>query len=135
METILNQVLQAQVTEQIQAQPYERNDERLAYRNGTRDRQIKTRIGTLTLSVPRLRNGDFSIELFARYQRSEQALILSMMEMVIQGVSTRKVSAITEELCGTSFSKSTVSELCKVLDPAVQAFRNRPERHTILSSS
>jgi transposase-like protein len=75
--------------------------------------------------VPRLRNGEFSTDLFQRYQRSEQALVLAMMEMVIQGVSTRKVSAITEELCGTSFSKSTISALCAALDPAVEAFRNR----------
>lgn len=126
MENILNQILQMQATEQIHADRYERTDERAAYRNGTRERQMKTRIGTLTLEVPRLRNGNFSTELFQRYQRSEQALVLSMMEMVIQGVSTRKVSAITEELCGTSFSKSTVSALCKSLDPAVQAFRERP---------
>lgn len=126
MESILNQVLQAQASEQIGAGYYERNADRQAYRNGTRDRSMKTRIGTLTLSVPRLRNGAFSTELFARYQRSEQALVLSMMEMVIQGVSTRKVSAITEELCGTEFSKSTVSALCAKLDPAVDAFLNRP---------
>lgn len=126
MESILNQVLQAQASEQVGAGYYERNADRQAYRNGSRDRSMKTRIGTLTLSVPRLRNGAFSTELFARYQRSEQALVLSMMEMVIQGVSTRKVSAITEELCGTEFSKSTVSALCAKLDPAVDAFLNRP---------
>ena len=92
MATILNQVLQAQITEQIQAQPYECNDDRFAYRNGTRDRQIKTRIGTQTPSVPRLRNGEFSTELFARYQRSEQALVLSMMEMVIHSVQIGRAS-------------------------------------------
>lgn len=72
-----------------------------------------------------MRNGQFSTELFARYQRSEQALILALMEMVINGVSTRKVAKITEELCGTEFSKSTVSDLCKRLDPIVQAWNNR----------
>jgi transposase-like protein len=79
----------------------------------------------LTLKVPRLRNGNFSTELFARYQRSEQALVLALVEMVIQGVSTRKISAITEELCGAEFSKSTVSELCKRLDPIVEGWNNR----------
>jgi transposase-like protein len=59
--------------------------------------------------------------LFARYQRSEQALVLALMEMVVNGVSTRKVAQITEELCGTEFSKSTVSELCKRLGPIVTA--------------
>lgn len=126
MESILNQVLNAQAAEQAGAQPYERCDGRMAYRNGYRDRVLKTRIGTITLSVPRLRNGDFSSELFQRYQRSEQALVITMMEMVINGVSTRKVSAVTEELCGTSFSKSTVSSLCEALDPIVDEFRNRP---------
>lgn len=125
VSTILNQVLSAQASEQVGAQPYERSDERRAYRNGYRERELQTRVGTLLLAVPRLRNGEFSTELFQRYQRSEQALVLAMMEMVVNGVSTRKVTSITEELCGSSFSKSTVSALCLALDPAVQAFRER----------
>jgi putative transposase len=127
---ILNQVLSAQASEQAGAEPYERSEERKAYRNGCRERKMNTRIGELQLKIPRLRNGEFSTELFARYQRSEQALVLSMMEMVVNGVSTRKVSTITEEMCGSSFSKSTVSALCSALDPAVSAFRSRPlDRH------
>jgi putative transposase len=126
LEEIFNQVLLSQSTEQIGAQPYERTEGRTAYRNGFRDRQLTTRVGALTLRVPRHRNGQFSTELFARYQRSEQALVLAMMEMVINGVSTRKVEQITEELCGKKFSKSTVSALCKNLDPMVEAFRTRP---------
>jgi putative transposase len=126
LEEIFNQVLLSQSTEQIGAQPYERTEDRTAYRNGFRDRQLTTRVGALTLRVPRHRNGQFSTELFARYQRSEQALVLAMMEMVINGVSTRKVEQITEELCGKKFSKSTVSALCKNLDPMVEAFRTRP---------
>lgn len=126
LEEIFNQVLLAQSTEQIGAEPYERTETRTAYRNGFRERQLTTRVGTLTLRVPRHRNGQFSTELFSRYQRSEQALVLAMMEMVINGVSTRKVEQITEELCGKKFSKSTVSTLCKKLDPIVEAFRTRP---------
>ena len=126
LEEIFNQVLLAQSTEQLGAEPYERTEGRTAYRNGTRERQLTTRVGTLTLRVPRHRNGQFSTELFMRYQRSEQALVLAMMEMVINGVSTRKVESITEELCGKKFSKSTVSTLCKNLDPMVNAFRTRP---------
>ena len=80
----------------------------------------------MNLRIPRLRNGKFSTEMFARYQRSEQALVLAMMEMVINGVSTRKVTLITEELCGAQFSKSTVSELCKNLDPLVESWNHRP---------
>ena len=72
-----------------------------------------------------MRDGAFSTELFARYQRSEQALVLTLMEMVVNGVSTRKVARITEELCGASFAKSTVSDLCKALDPLVSAWNER----------
>jgi putative transposase len=126
LEKIFNEVLRYQSTEQLGAKPYERTEQRKAYRNGYYDRGLTTRIGTLNLRVPRHRNGDFSTELFERYQRSEQALVLAMMEMVVNGVSTRKVENITEELCGKKFSKSTVSALCQKLDPIVHAFRTRP---------
>ena len=126
LEVILNQVLIAQSTEQLGADPYERSEGRTAYRNGFRDRELTTRVGTLTLRVPRHRDGNFSTFMFERYQRSEQALVLAMIEMVINGVSTRKIENITEELCGKSFSKSMVSDLCKKLDPIVDAFKSRP---------
>lgn len=126
LETIFNQVLKAQSADQLGAEKYERTEERATVRNGFYERSLTTRVGKLTLSVPRHRDGSFSTALFARYQRSEQALLLSLMEMVVQGVSTRKVTKITEELCGTEFSKSTVSELCKSLDPIIQAWNNRP---------
>jgi putative transposase len=130
LESVLNQVLEAQATEQLRAEPYERTEERQGYRNGSYPHQLTTRVGTITLRVPRIRGGKFSTELFARYQRSEQALVLALMEMVVNGVSTRKVAQITEELCGTEFSKSTVSELCKQLDPVVTAWNNRPLHDT-----
>lgn len=126
LESILDQVLKAQVTEQVSAEPYERTEERQGHRNGSYPRQLTTRVGSITLHVPRIRDGNFSTEMFLRYQRSEQALLLALMEMVVNGVSTRKVSQITEELCGTKFSKSTVSELCKNLDPIIEAWLNRP---------
>jgi transposase-like protein len=125
-EQVLNQVLEAQMTEHLQAKPYERTERRRAYRNGYKPRQLTTRVGTLRLRVPQARDGSFSTDLFRRYQRSEQALVLAMMEMVLQGVSTRKVTKITEELCGTSFSKSTVSRLCEELDVRVRAWNERP---------
>lgn len=128
LESVLNQVLQAQASEQLAAEPYERTEDRQGYRNGTYPHQLTTRVGTITLRVPRIRNGKFSTELFARYQRSEQALVLALMEMVVNGISTRKVTQITEELCGTEFSKSTVSDLCKRLDPIVNAWNNRSLR-------
>lgn len=126
VETVLNQVLETQVTEQIGARPYERSEARKAYRNGYRSRTLTTRVGPLVLHVPQVRDGSFSTALFARYQRSEQALVLAMMEMVLNGVSTRKVTAITEELCGTRFSRSTVSQLCTALDARVRAWNERP---------
>jgi putative transposase len=126
LEQVLNQVLEAQVSEQLGAGRYERTEERQGYRNGVRPRQLTTRVGRLRLRVPQVRDGQFSPELFARYQRSEQALVLALMEMVVNGVSTRKVTAITEELGGTSFSKSTVSALCARLDPVVAAWNERP---------
>lgn len=125
LEGVLNQILDAQATEQVGAERYERAEERVAYRNGYRSRQLYTRVGPLTLRVPQLRDGQFSTEIFSRYQRSEQALVLSLMEMVLNGVSTRKVTKITEELCGASFSKSTVSQLCLALDGRVKAFNDR----------
>ena len=128
MEQILNQILQAQATEQLQAAPYERTDERQGYRNGDRPHTLTTRVGRLTLRVPRLRNGQFSTELFSRYQRHEQTLVLALMEMVVNGVSTRKVTEITEALCGTEFSKSTVSSLAGGLDPVVTGWNERSLR-------
>jgi len=125
VETVLNQILEAQVAESVGAQRHERSEERQGYRNGYRARTLYTRVGPVTLQVPQTRDGSFSTEIFKRYQRSEQAFVLALMEMVVQGVSTRKVSAITEELCGASFSKSTVSELCAGLDPRVRAFNER----------
>lgn len=125
MECMLNQFLLAESAEKLGAAEYERSDERSDYRNGTRERSLVTRIGTITLAVPRHRNEPFHTTLIENYQRNEQALIATMMEMVVQGVATRKVEKVTEELCGTRFSKSTVSELCKGLDSAVREFRYR----------
>jgi putative transposase len=125
LEQVLNQVLEAQVAEHVQAEPYERTQERRGYRNGYKPRQLTTRVGTLALRVPQVRDGSFSPDLFERYQRSEQALVCTLMEMVVNGVSTRKVAQVTEELCGKAFSKSTVSDLCKGLDPLVSAWNER----------
>ena len=125
VEAVLNQILEAQVAETLGAERHERTEERAGYRNGYRPRTLYTRVGPVTLLVPQTREGAFSTEIFKRYQRSEQAFVLALMEMVVQGVSTRKVSAITEELCGASFSKSTVSALCAGLDARVRAFNER----------
>ncbi len=125
IESVLNQILEAQVSDSLGAERYERSEERVSYRNGYRARQLYTRVGPVTLQVPQTRDGSFSTEIFKRYQRSEQAFVLALMEMVVNGVSTRKVTNITEELCGVSFSKSTVSQLCAGLDPKVRVFNER----------
>ena len=94
-------------------------------RNGVRSRTLDTRVGPVTLQVPQTRDGSFSPEIFKRYQRSEQAFVLALLEMVVQGVSTRKVTEITEALGETSFSKSTVSALGARLDPRIREFHER----------
>jgi transposase-like protein len=126
LEQALNQLLQAEITEHLHATPGERTDERRGYRNGSYRRSLTTRVGTLELEVPRDRAGSFRTELFERYQRSEKALVLSLMDMVVQGVSTRKVKKITRTLCGREFSKSTVSDLAQGLDAQVRAWAERP---------
>ena len=125
VEAALNRFLDAEISEHPQAGPYERSDARTGYRNGYRPRQLKTRVGTLSLSVPMDREGTFRTELFDRYQRSEKALVGGLMEMVLEGVSTRKVTEVTEALCGTSFSRSTVSRLMGGLDADLKAWRER----------
>ena len=126
LQASLDKIMQAESSEQLKAAPYERTEERTDSRNGTRERELKTRIGQIVLHVPRHRNVPFKALVFDNYSRSEAALIASMAEMVVNGVSTRKVSKVMETLCGTSFSKSTVSEVCKDLDKAVAEFRTRP---------
>ena len=126
LQASLNRILQAESAEQLKAAPYERSEERTDSRNGSRDRELNTRIGKITLRVPRHRNVPFKTMIFDNYSRSEAALVASMAEMVVNGVSTRKVSRVMETLCGTSFSKSAVSEVCKDLDKAVKEFRTRP---------
>ena len=126
VEKVLNQILLAESTAQLNAMPYERVDQRTDYRNGTRDRKLVTRIGTLELKVPRHRNQPFETMIFDNYVRSEVALINTMIEMVVNGVSTRKVTKVVETLCETPVSKSMVSKICERLDPEIKAFRERP---------
>ena len=126
LKSSLNSILMAESTAQLKAEPYERSEERTDSRNGTRERDLKTRIGRITLTVPRHRNVPFKTLVFENYSRSEAALIASMAEMVVNGVATRKVGQIMETLCGTSYSKSAVSDVCKDLDEKVREFRERP---------
>jgi putative transposase len=122
LQTVVQEALEAEMTETIGAEKGERTTERIAYRSGYYERKLVTRVGVLELRVPQDRAGRFSTELFERYQRSEKALVSALVEMYVQGVSTRKVKAVTEELCGHSFSASTVSEATVRLDEALKAF-------------
>jgi len=126
LQTTLQQMLQSEFDTFIKAQPYERTGSRQGYRNGNYSRMIKTRVGSLELQVCRDREGNFQPTLFERYQRSEQALTLALVEMYLQGVSTRKVTRIVEELCRFSISKSQVSALAMNLDKALSVWRQRP---------
>ena len=126
LERVLQEWLEAEMTEHVGAAPYERAAGRKGHRNGHKPRTLRTRVGTLNLLVPQDREGTFSTRLFSRYQRNEKALCLALMEMYVEGVSTRKVKDVTEALCGTSFSKSTVSHLAAELDAQLGAWRSRP---------
>src|SRR4051812_8131899 len=121
LQTVVQEVLEAEMTEALQAEKNERTASRLGHRSGYYDRKLVTRIGVLELRVPQDRAGRFSTELFERYQRSEKALVAALAEMYVQGVSTRKVKAITEELCGHSFSASAISDATARLDGALTA--------------
>jgi putative transposase len=125
VERVLQEFLEAEMTQHIGAAPHERTDARKGHRNGYKPRTLRTRVGTLNLLVPQDREGTFSTRLFSRYQRNEKALVLALMEMYVEGVSTRKVKEVTEELCGISFSKSLVSKLAGSLDQELQAWRKR----------
>ena len=121
----LQNLLEQEMAAYLHATPYERSASRLGYRSGHRPRKLVTRAGVLSLDVPTERSGNFRTAVFDRYQRSEQAFVLVLQEMYLAGVSTRKVRAITEELCGTSISASTVSRLTKRLDEDLARWRNR----------
>jgi len=122
---VLQEVLEAEMSQALGAEKGERIEGRLGYRSGYYVRSLITRVGRVELRVPQDRQGRFSSELFERYQRSEKALVGALAEMYIQGVSTRKVKAITEELCGHEFSASAISTINKRLDEELQRFMHR----------
>lgn len=121
---VFNQLMEKERDEYLENEAYQRDPNRVTYRNGYYDRDYTTLLGTLKLRVPRTRDGKFSTEIFERYQRNEKALLLTMLEMYIQGVSTRKVSKVVENLCGKAYSKSFVSSLTKQLDEEVRQWRH-----------
>jgi len=123
---VLNEFMEKERDEYLQAASYERSAERRDYRNGYYERDFTISVGKISLKVPRTRNGEFSPSVFEKYARCDQAFVLSMLEMVVNGVSTRKVTNVVEKLCGESVSKSFVSSLTQKLDPVVNEWANRP---------
>jgi putative transposase len=106
--------------------PYERSEGRQDQANGYKPKSVKTRAGEITFSVPQVRQGDFYPGALEKGLRSERALTVALAEMYVQGVSTRKVAAITEKLCGTAVSSAAVSRAAAQLDEVLEGWRNRP---------
>lgn len=125
VEEVVQQTLEAEMDQALGAEKGERTTNRRGYRSGHYPRTLITRVGKLELRVPQDRQGHFRTELFERYQRSEKALVGALAEMYVQGVSTRKVKAITEELCGHEFSAATVSRINESLDGELAKFAER----------
>jgi putative transposase len=122
---VIQQVLEAEMEEAVGAERSERTPNRQAYRAGYYGRTLVTRVGKLELRVPQDRQGRFRTEVFERYQRSEKALVSALTEMYVQGVSTRKVKAVTEELCGHEFSSATISRMNQNMDEELEKFAKR----------
>jgi len=125
VEEVVQQILEAEMDEALGAEKSQRSPNRRGYRSGHYSRTLVTRVGKLELRVPQDRQGHFRSEVFERYQRSEKALVGALAEMYVQGVSTRKVKAITEELCGHEFSSATVSRINESLDGELSKFAER----------
>ncbi len=125
METLLNESMKLERSEFLQAEPYERTKERKGYANGYKPKKMNTRYGDLDLNIPQVRGLRFYPQGLERGCRSERALKLAIAEMYVMGVSTRKVSKITEVLCGMEISSTQVSRLSQKLDEELSAFRNR----------
>jgi len=127
LRLLVNEAMRVERHQVLQAQPYERTDARLGYANGYKSKTLTSRVGPITFRVPQVRGETaFYPSALEKGIRSEQALKLAMAEMYVQGVSTRKVSAIVEELCGTSVSSAQVSDCAKLLDAELQKWRARP---------
>lgn len=123
---VVNAAMQAERQQYLKAAPYQHTTERVSYANGFKPKTVQTRVGEITFAVPQVRDSGFYPEALEKGLRSERALILSLAEMYVQGVSTRKVKAITEQLCGISVSSSQVSHAAGLLDSELEKWRTRP---------
>src|SRR5690625_4106548 len=122
---LFNQYMEMERDRHMNNTSHERSEDRQDYRNGYYERDLTLNVGKVTLKVPRTRSGEFSTEIFEKYKRCDKSFLLSMLEMVVNGVSTRKVSKVIEQLCGEKVSKSMVSDLTKNLDPIVKEWSGR----------
>lgn len=125
IQMLVRSILEEEIERHIGAGRYERSEERRASRNGTKPRTMQTCVGKLEFEVPQVRQGGFRSQVFDKWQRSERALVVAVQEMYIQGVSTRKVSAVLEQMGGAEMSAASVSRCAAELDEQVQAFRTR----------
>jgi len=126
VRVMVNQAMQFERENYLNARAYERSEDRTGYANGYKPKTVNTRVGKVTFAIPQVREGNFYPHSLEKGLRSERALMLALAEMYVQGVSTRKVAAITEQLCGTSISAAQVSRAAKMLDEELEAWRNRP---------
>ena len=132
IRVVVNEAMRIERENYLQARPYERNDVRQGRANGllcmpsAKPKTVKTRVGEVTFEVPQVREGGFYPNALEKGIRSERALLMALAEMYVQGVSTRKVAAITEQMCGTQISASQVSRATQTLDEELEAWRNRP---------
>jgi transposase-like protein len=122
---VINAAMQAERSEYLQAEPYQHSEERRGYANGYKPKTMRTRIGDITFAVPQVREGGFYPQALEKGLRSERALTLALAEMYVQGVSTRKVQAITEQLCGVNITSSAVSQAALQLDTELEKWRER----------
>ena len=123
---VVNEAMRLERQKYLRAGPYERTPERRGQANGFKPKTVKTRVGEIAFDVPKVREGGFYPEALEKGQRSERALMLALAEMYVQGVSTRKVAAVTEQLIGTAVSSTQVSRATKLLDEVLEAWRKRP---------
>jgi putative transposase len=126
LKVLINSAMQAERSKYLQAEEYERTEERKGHANGYKPKTVRTRLGAITFAVPQVREGGFYPSALEKGLRSERALVATLAEMYVQGVSTRKVKAITEELCGIEISASQVSRATAQLDTTLQEWRERP---------
>jgi putative transposase len=126
IQVIINAAMQAERQQYLKAEPYQHTEEREGHANGYKPKTVHTRVGSITFAIPQVREGGFYPEAFEKGLRSERALLLALAEMYVQGVSTRKVKAVTEKLCGVAMSSTQVSHAAALLDTELEKWRNRP---------